>query len=333
MNVAPVQSSSVVGVTPWLPRPLSRMRWWTKPLNAQLYAMLRIGIAAVLLLDQLLTMAPQLAVLYGRGSTGDVRLYSWFFDRPQLHWSLLQGINDPQAVSVIFYLWIAATIGLLIGWNTRLCAIAVWALSISFTNMNMYAINAGDHIHGMLLLYVMLTPCGAVWSVDAWLKSSSRAEQEPIQASPWALRLLLIQLACMYCASGLCKLSGQNWPAGDSLYYVMRDLSLTRFSADALPTPYWITQWMTWSVMVWEAGFPLLLSFRRTRIAALLFGVSMHLGIFVTMELGCFPLYLLAAYVPLLAYEYQTWRSATAWTPKNSSQTDICIATTTALGA
>ena len=30
----------------------------------------------------------------------------------------------------------------------------------------------------------------------------------------------------------------------------------------------------------------------------------MHLGIFLTMELGCFPLYLLAAYAALL---YEVW--------------------------
>ncbi|TWT39005.1 HTTM domain-containing protein [Blastopirellula retiformator] len=319
------ESTRVVGVTPWLPRPLSSFRWWTAPIAVHYYAMLRIGVAAVLLVDQLVTMLPQLSVLYGRGSTGDPQIYSWFFDRPQLHWSLLQQISDPQAITLAFYFWIAATIGLLIGWNTRICAIVVWALSISFTNLNMYAINAGDHIHGMLLLYVMLTPCGAVWSIDALRRSTSGEPSVQLLASPWALRLLLIQFAFMYGASGLCKFSGHNWTAGDSLYYVLRDLSLTRFSADLLPTPYWVTQIMTWSVLVWETGFPLLILFRRTRIWALWFGVSMHLGIFVSMELGCFPLYLLAAYVPLIMYEYQ----ATA----RVSQTDTAAVAPTALAA
>lgn len=303
MNVATAQSSRTVGVTPWLPRPLSNWKWWTQPINAQYYAMLRIAVAAVLLIDQLVTMLPQLSVLYGSGSTGDPQIYRWFFERPHLHWSLLQNVGDPHAITLIFYVWIAATVGLLLGWNTRLCAVIVWALSISFTNLNMYAINAGDHIHGMLLLYVMLTPCGAVWSIDALRRAATGEEVQDLQASPWALRLLLIQLAWMYCASGICKASGENWPAGDSLYYVLRDLSLTRFSADSLPAPYWVTQLATWSVLIWEASFPLLLLFRRTRLLALCFGVSMHLGIFVTMELGCFPLYLLAAYVPLIAYE------------------------------
>lgn len=291
------ESADVVGVQPWLPRPLAKWSWWTRPIRAEVYAVLRIATAAVLLLDQGLTMLPHLGSLYGGGSAGAPSLFAWMFERPNMHWSLLQGVNDPQAVALLFYVWMAATIGLLVGWNTRLCSIVVWVLAVSFTNLNVYAINAGDHIRGMVLLYLMLTPCGAVWSIDACNETS---DGRVCVAHPWALRLLLIQLAFMYCASGLCKLSGYNWLAGNSLHYVMRDLSLTRFSAEVLPMPYWITQLATWSVLFWEISFPVLYCFRRTRLLALVAGVMMHAGIFVTMELGCFPLYLLAVYGALL---------------------------------
>jgi len=293
----------IVGVQPWLPRMLSRWSWWTRSVPAEIYAILRISVASVLLLDQVMTMLPNLRAIYGEGSTGAPQLYTWMFERPQWHWSLLQGIRDPQAIELMLYVWMAATIGLLIGWNTRLCAIVVWMLAVSFTNLNVYAINAGDHIRGMLLLYVAMVPCGAAWSVDAWLQSRQQdgvASAARVHVHPWALRLLLIQLAWMYGASGLCKLSGHNWVAGDSLYYVMHDLSLTRFSAEMAQVPYWAMQVATWSVLAWEVLFPLLVVFRRTRVWALLAGVAMHLGIFVTMELGCFPLYLLAVYAALL---------------------------------
>jgi uncharacterized membrane protein YphA (DoxX/SURF4 family) len=303
-------SVELVGTQPWLPAALARWSWWTRPVRAEIYAVLRIGVAAVLLLDQWLTMLPQLNALFGDGSTGAPSMYAWMFERPHLHWSLLQKVVDPQAISLMLTLWMGATVGLLIGWNTRLCAIVVWVLAVSFTNLNIYAINAGDHIRGILLLYLMLVPCGAAWSLDAWLHSRGNANStsvaaRQVQAHPWALRLLLIQLAWMYCTSGLCKLSGENWLAGNSLYYVMHDLSLTRFSADLLPMPYWLTQLATWSVLVWELTFPLLILFRRTRVPALLAGVMMHVGIFVTMELGCFPLYLLVVYAALLLEQWQ----------------------------
>lgn len=306
MNAATEASNAsveIVGVQPWLPRMLSRWSWWTRPVPAEIYATLRIAVASVLLLDQAMTMLPYLRAIYGEGSTGAPQLYTWMFERPQWHWSLLQGIHDPQAIELVLYVWMAATVGLLIGWNTRLCAMVVWVLAVSFTNLNVYAINAGDHIRGMLLLYLAMLPCGAAWSVDAWLKSGEQQEVAGMgrfYAHPWALRLLLIQLAWMYGTSGLCKLSGRNWMAGDSLYYVMHDLSLTRFSAEMAAVPYWAMQVATWSVLAWEVLFPLMLVFRRTRVWALLAGVMMHLGIFITMELGCFPLYLLAVYAALL---------------------------------
>jgi hypothetical protein len=297
----------IVGVQPWLPSVLSRWSWWARPISAEVYATLRIGVAAVLLLDQVMTMLPHLAAIYGAGSTGDPQLYTWMFERLQWHWSVLQNIGDHQAIELVFFVWIAATFGLLIGWNTRLCAVVVWVLAVSFTNLNVYAINAGDHIRGMLLLYLVMIPSGASWSVDAWRKAREHrgvADAGRMLVHPWALRLLLIQLAWMYGCSGLCKLSGYNWVAGNSLYYVMHDLSLTRFSAQMTPLPYWAMQLATWAVLAWEVLFPLLLVFRRTHVWTLLGGVVMHLGIFMTMELGCFPLYLLAVYAALL---FELW--------------------------
>ena len=95
-------------------------------------------------------------------------------------------------------------------------------------------------------------------------------------------------------------------PSSETLH----DVTLTRFSWQQLWLPLWLTQIMTWSVLAWEILFPVLLFHRRTRILALWFGVSMHLGIFITMELGGFPLYVLAAYVPLLWEEHMVRRDA-----------------------
>jgi hypothetical protein len=59
---------------------------------------------------------------------------------------------------------------------------------------------------------------------------------------------------------------------------------------------------MTWSVLIWEVSFPLLVLWKWTRIAALVMGVMFHLGIFATMELGGFVPYALCMYVPLLPW-------------------------------
>lgn len=291
--------SAVVGVTPWLPGWLGRSAWWNHPIPAEPLAALRILVGCVLLIDQLTTWWPQFSSLFGAGSTGDPEMFAWFFERPNSHWSVLRDIGDGQALRLAFGIWVLATLAMIAGWNTRLATVIVWVLSISFNNLNLYSINAGDHIRGILLLYLMITPCAAAWSLDA-LAVRPRDRFRRTLIHPWAVRLLLIQFAFMYGASGLCKLSGQSWSSGESLYYVMNDLSLTRFSAQAFPLPYQVTRLCTWMVLAWEVLFPLLVVFPRIRRPALWFGVAMHVNIFLTMDLGCFPLYVLAAYVPLI---------------------------------
>ena len=96
---------------------------------------------------------------------------------------------------------------------------------------------------------------------------------------------------------------GDSWQQGNSLYYVLCDLTLSRFSFHQLQLPLVVMQIMTWSVLVWEAGFPLWVLCPWTRTTALVFGVLFHLGIFLSMELGGFGPYMIAMYLPLVPWE------------------------------
>jgi hypothetical protein len=222
-------------------------------------------------------------------------------------WSRSDKLGQPLLVSwqdhaglltIAFWTWVASVVLLLVGFWTRAAAIAAWALTMSFANVNPNIDNAGDTIRGIILFYLMLSPCGAVWSIDRWLQNR-RGGNVPTHVYPWALRLLFFQLVFIYFMNGLYKLTGSDWLAGDSLHYVLCDLSLTRFSREQLPIPFVVTQLATWLVLVWEVTFPVLVIFRRTRFPALLFGVAFHLGIFLTMELGGFVPYVLCLYLPL----------------------------------
>jgi hypothetical protein len=292
----------VVGLRPWLPWPLSRWRWWTEPAPAERLAALRVGVAFVLLCDVLLTYLPDRRVFFGRGSLGDPALFEWVFERGW-RWSLLRGVGEPWAIDLALSAWVGATLLLLVGYHARLSAVVVWALSLSFANINTYIDNAGDQIRYITLFYLMLTPCGAAWSVDAWLRRRRGLLTGPALIHPWALRLLFIQLVLIYWCNGLYKAAGADWQSGESLYYVLGDLTLVRWSYAQMPAPYWLTRLLTWGVLAWELTFPLLVLWRPTRIAALLFGVAFHLGIGLTMELGGFVPYVLCLYLPLAPWE------------------------------
>jgi hypothetical protein len=294
---------TVVGLKPWLPWPLSRWPWWTVPVRAERLAALRIGLALVLLGDVLTTYLPNAPVFFGAGSLGDPALFRWNFRPPHWNWSLLYGVGDPHVIVGAMLVWAAAVFGLLLGLGARWCALVAWLLSTSFATLNPYVDNSGDQLRGILLFYLMLCPCGAVWSVDAWRRRRRRGAAEPIFVYPWPLRLIFLQMVLVYFCNGVHKLTGHDWPAGTSLYYVLGDLTLARWSYAAVTVPFGLTRLLTWTVLAWEVSFPALMLWRRTRVPALCFGAAFHLGIWVSLEVGNFAPYALCLYLPLLPWE------------------------------
>jgi hypothetical protein len=355
----------LVGLRPWLPWPLSRWRWWTRPVRAERLAVLRIAVAALMLLDVLGSYLPAAADFFGADSMGRPDLYEWRFS-PKYHfsrWSLLHNVESHGLIRAALLVWAGASFCLMIGAASRLSAVVAWALSLSVANVNDNIDNAGDLIRTIVLFYFMLCPCGAAWSVDSWLRRRfrlvvghgsrrnpwelavrvrRRAEpfRGPAYVYPWALRLLFVQMAMIYFANGLYKLAGPEWRAGRSLYYVLGDVTLARWSYAQFPIPARVTQWMTWSVLAWEVTFPLMMCvpwrslglpfawlagwlarrpgllprllapvvwlpsvLRWGREVVLLFGVAFHLGIGISMELGGFAFYMLCLYLPLLPWD------------------------------
>jgi len=195
--------------------------------------------------------------------------------------------------------WMAAIVLLAIGWKTRVAAVVVWAMSLSFANVQSSIDNAGDTIRDIILFYLMLCPCAAAWSVDSFRFRKSG----PAVVSPWPICLLFTQMVLMYFMNGVGKVTSSDWLEGRTLYLVLHDLTLTRFSYAQLPLTYELTRVLTWTTLWWELSFPLLVLWRPTRIFALLMGVGFHIGIGLTMDLGYFAAYAICLYVPLVPWE------------------------------
>lgn len=222
--------------------------------------------------------------------------------------------TNETLLTVAMAAWIGSAAALALGVWTRFAAVTAWVLSLSFMNINPYLDNAGDTIRLILLFYVMLSPAGAVWSIDALFARRPGA----LYVHPWPFRLILVQMIFIYCMNGLYKLYGAGWLSGESLHYVLSDVTFARFSYQMLPIPFVVTQIMTWTVLAWEVSFPLLLLTKWTRRLALVFGVLFHLGIFLTMELGGFQLYALCMYLPFVAWERWSRRTDASCQPEAS---------------
>ena len=293
---------NVVGLQPWLPSLLARSSWWTKPIRAERLAALRIGMGAMLLLDVLWLYLPRAGDFFGAGSLGSPEVFAgrltvgW-------RWSLLAGISDPHWLQATLIVWAIAALGLMLGIYPRCCALLAWALAISLQNTNYYLHNSGDNVRQIALFYLMLSPCGAAWSVASWWQNRNSNDRRSAFIHPWPVRLLLVQLVAIYFVNGIYKLTGGDWRSGEVMHYVLANVAWTRFSYADLPLPPGSVAAMTWTTLVWELGFPVLMLIPKLRAPTLWLGVLFHLGTAVLLPLGLFPIYMLCLYLPLVPWE------------------------------
>src|SRR2546425_12448873 len=113
---------TVVGLTPWLPGPLGRSRWWTEPVPAERLAAFRIGMGAALILDVLATYLPQVGNFFGDGSLGSPEVFAARTAWPQWRWTLLRGIEDAHVMQGVLLVWAASGLFLMLGILPRLSA-------------------------------------------------------------------------------------------------------------------------------------------------------------------------------------------------------------------
>jgi hypothetical protein len=125
---------------------------------------------------------------------------------------------------------------------------------------------------------------------------------------PWPVRLLLLQMMAIYFLNGIYKFAGDDWRSGEIMHRVLANVLWTRFSYEQLPLLPGAIAVMTWSTLVWELGFPLLVLIPKLRAPTLWIGVLFHIGTGALFTIGPFPLYMLCLYLP-----FAPWESLVLW--------------------
>jgi uncharacterized membrane protein YphA (DoxX/SURF4 family) len=283
--------------------PSAWSRFWHEPVRAERLAVTRILLGVALLADQLIQQLPYFATLYGPAGVSPAGLY----DHIQLHgwhWTMVFfNTDDLTFLYTAFWLRVAVTVGLIVGWHTRLMTVLTWFLTLCFLNRNPILRRFADATLMAGLFLLMLSPSGCAFSIDSRVRRKGvRGGKGPATTPGWPVRLFQIQLCLIYLTTGLAKLvrgAGPfegTWWEGTSIHYALNDVTMSRWSYAQLPLPLWLTALATYLTVWWEVLFPLLVVWPRTRKWALWFGVLLHLGIWLTIEVGWFSFYTLALY-------------------------------------
>lgn len=251
-------------------------------------AVFRIVLALLVLADLAIRANDLTAHYTDVGVTPRSVLVDQVMSPSQFSFSLLNGGYTFQAL--LFGVAAFAAICMLLGYRTRLMTLVVWALVLSIQLRNPLVNGADSRLLHLLLFWGILLPLGAYWSID-------RARSALPRPSPRFLSLatfgLFTQIALMYWFTAALK-TGPEWRVDHSaLYYAL--------SLDEIATPIGhyllnfpsLLQALTFGTLMLEVLGPFLLFCPfftgPVRTAAAFSFMSLHFGIWLTMDIGIFP--------------------------------------------
>jgi predicted DCC family thiol-disulfide oxidoreductase YuxK len=181
---------------------------------------------------------------------------------------------------------------LLFGWKTRLMTVLSWIFLISIQNRNVLVLSGEDNLILLLTFWSMFLPLGARYSIDAALDPQN--DDKPDAFFSAATFAILIQGMSMYFFSAILKSDARWFPDGTAVYFALQ--------LDYLVTPLalWFREFktllsgLTYYVLALEFVGPILIFspifYKQLRIVFMLAFITMHIGFFLFLEIGLFPL-------------------------------------------
>jgi hypothetical protein len=212
---------------------------------------------------------------------------SWVIAGP-LQPSPLHFLQDATSVRVAFALTATFAALLMIGWRTKLMSILFYVGMLFIHNRNLVSSSGADVL---LLVYgfnLMLSPCGAAYSVDSWLATRRRGTAASPLILAWPVRLIQLQVGLVYAMAAILKTGGSLWLNGSALHFVLNNTEVTRFDVSFLTQYPLLINVMTYSALAMEFSLGFFIWSRWARPFVLYLGLMLHTGILVTINIPCF---------------------------------------------
>ncbi len=273
----------------------ARLRAWldqTFGMDVRALALYRIALGALLLLD-LLDRSRDLEAHYTDAGALPRALIPNVDGRLSLH--MLSG--DATAQTALFVLAGVASLGVLLGYQTRLAVFLSWVLNFSIQSRNPMVLYGGDIVLREILFWSNFLPLGLRYSLDA-----RRAGPSPVARFLSAgSAAYLAQIALIYIVTAALK-TGDDWQNGTAVWYTLqidhftsplgrRLLAFPELLSVLTHLVYWFEVIGPWLLLLplWRVRAPLVLAF-----------IGMHLSFEVCMEIGLFPWISAVSWLPLL---------------------------------
>ena len=143
---------------------------------------------------------------------------------PYTKWSLLQGEMPTVLLKAVFLGAVLVSGLLAAGYRSTLCAAVLYVLAVSTYRLNFLVLYVDDAIFHWTLLWLILLPTGRTLTWREWRRDGKAAMDRwrSRNVPGLAVRFFLINLALVYGASGLWKLTSPMWLEGSALYVILK---------------------------------------------------------------------------------------------------------------
>ena len=266
--------------------------FFLEPATARPIAALRIGLALVLLLQAFMLRGSLVDLFGGDGIVqGDLAriLMSPSMPRISTFTEILSplGLAENSVLLLTGLLYVFSLLFLLLGFYSRVAAIAAWFLHWVFMSSGETTSYGVDLYAHVFLFYLIFAPAGAAYSLD---RTYGRVKDEPSSSARLVLRVMQLQLCITYFMSFKDKALGEQWWNGELMWRVFtvplyQSLDFTWLAH--FPLFLKLGGWMS---LLLEGAYFIFIWPKRTRWLWIAGMMALHGGIAVFMGLQLFGL-------------------------------------------
>lgn len=196
-------------------------------------------------------------------------------------------------VVALFTLMLMALVTASLGWMTRVSLLVSAVLYWYFTTMDAIStITKYTVIANHVLLLLAVSPCGKIWSIDAF----RRPEIGP-RFAIWPQRLLQLLVAIVYLGAAMTKIHTPAYFNGDQLvWWMFTHVNGTHSLGEAMGHYPALLVIGAYAAIIWEVLFIVMCWKGLQKYSMLFVGAMFHFGTYLTLGLDVFPLVMISIY-------------------------------------
>jgi len=270
-------------------------RFWFEPQAPYTLAMLRICAGLMLFYTHLVYALDMDAMLGPKALVSPSTSYvlNQGLDQQVFVWSYLWAIESPALLWIAHIAALVVFAMLTVGLYTRVTSILACIITLSYCHRLIGAQFGLDQVNAMFAMYLMVGPCGAVWSVDHWLAERRAGVKLPAISSSWttvSIRLLQLHMCIIYLFGGIGKMRGDTWWDGSAVWFAFSNLEYQSLDMTWMVHWPWIIAILTHLTVFWETFYCFFVWPRLTRPICLAMAVAVHGGIALCLGMKTFGL-------------------------------------------